>query len=229
VRATEQYAGGQRAAADAAVQAFSTFGTSTISDALDRLGINGQALGILPLDRSFRLAGRAFTVKMVPCGTVKGSVGDYIDDVTPGSIVVIDNDGRLDATVWGDILTTMAHRRALGGTVINGVCRDTARSLELSYPVFTRGVYMRTGKDRVQADAYDVPVGLGEVRVAPGDLLVGDADGVIVVPKEREAEVLQTAQEIAAAEDRIRADILAGARLDDARKKHRYFQLQTRA
>jgi len=84
--------------------------TSALSDALDRLGIEGQAVGLLPLDRSFRTAGRAFTVRMLPRGLSGKSVGDYIDDVAAGEVVVIDNGGRLDATVWGDILTTVAHR-----------------------------------------------------------------------------------------------------------------------
>ena len=84
--------------------------TSALSDALDRLGIEGQALGIKPLATSFRAVGRAFTVRMLPRGLSGKSVGDYIDDVPPGHVVVIDNGGRLDATVWGDILTTVAHQ-----------------------------------------------------------------------------------------------------------------------
>src|SRR5919198_6402756 len=173
---------------DAQVEQFKAFSTTTISDALDRLGMAGQAFGITPLDRAFRLAGRAYTVRTMPVSAPGASVGDYIDDVPPDSIVVLDNSGRLDATVWGDILTIMAHRRGIGGTVIHGVCRDSVRSLELGFPIFSRGVYMRTGKDRVRADGYNVPVSLGEVRVEPGDLLVGDADGVLVVPQGREAE-----------------------------------------
>jgi regulator of RNase E activity RraA len=213
---------------DAQVDQFKAFSTTTISDALDRLGIAGQVFGITPLDRAFRLVGRAFPVRTIPVATVSGTVGDYIDDVPPGSVVVLDNAGRLDATVWGDILTTMAHRRGLGGTVIHGVCRDATRSLELGYPIFSRGVYMRTGKDRVQADGYNVPVSLGEVRVEPGDMLLGDADGVLVVPRGREVEVLGIATEIIEAEDRIRQEIDQGSRLDEARKRHRYFQLQSR-
>lgn len=213
---------------DAVIEKFKGQSTTTLSDALDRLGIVGQAFGIAPLDRGFRLAGRAFTVRTVPVSGARGTVGDYIDDVPPGSIVVIDNGGRLDATVWGDILTTMANRLGLGGTVIHGVCRDAARSLELRYPIFSRGVYMRTGKDRVQADGYQVPVSLGEVRVEPGDVLVGDGDGVVVIPAGREDEVLAASREIAEAEERIRAEIGQGSRLDEARKKHRYFQLQSR-
>jgi regulator of RNase E activity RraA len=213
---------------DAQVEQFKAFSTTTISDALDRLGVAGQVFGITPLDRTFRLAGRAFTVRTIPVAGSGASVGDYIDDVPPGAIVVLDNSGRLDATVWGDILTTMSHRRGLGGTVIHGVCRDATRSLELGYPIFSRGVYMRTGKDRVRADGYNVPVSLGEVRVEPDDLLVGDADGVLVVPRGREAEVLDIANEITQAEDRIRQEIEQGSRLDEARKRHRYFQLQSR-
>jgi regulator of RNase E activity RraA len=210
------------------LSAWKALSTATVSDALDRLGINGQAFGIAPLDRRFRLCGRAFTVKYVAVGAVKGTVGDYIDDVVPGSVVVLDNDGRLDATVWGDILTTMAHHRGIGGTVIHGVCRDVARSLELSYPMFSRGAYMRTGKDRVKAEAFNVQVSLGSVPVRPGDLLLGDADGVVVVPRGRESAVLEIAQQIEAAEDAIREAISRGERLDEARRRAGYFELQRR-
>jgi 4-hydroxy-4-methyl-2-oxoglutarate aldolase len=216
--------------ADANVEAFRQLGTTTVSDALDRLGIVGQCFGIMPLDRSFRLCGRAYTIRTipVPAGSKGNSVGEYIDDVPPGEIVVLDNEGKLDATVWGDILTIMAHRRGVGGTVIHGVCRDASRSLELNYPIFSRGNYMRTGKDRVMADGYNIPVSLGEVRVAPGQLLLGDADGIVTVPADREDEVLAAAREIDEAEERIRREIEAGSRLDEARKKYRYFQLQSR-
>jgi 4-hydroxy-4-methyl-2-oxoglutarate aldolase len=206
-----------------------SFSTAGISDALDRLGLDGQALGIAPLERAFRCAGPAFTVRMAPVGAVKGNVGDYVDDVALGSVVVIDNGGRLDCTVWGDLLTTRAHQRALAGTLINGVCRDVARSIELKYPLFTRGAYMRTGKDRVQVEAFSAPVSLGSVRVEPGDWVIGDADGVILVAQSRAAEVLKLAQEIEAAEDQIRNAIEAGMRLDEARKRFGYHTLQRRA
>ena len=139
--------------------------TSGVSDALDKLGIPGQALGIAPLDRSFRLAGRAWTLRYGPVGQDRGTVGDYIDDLGPDDVVVLDNQGRVDATVWGDLLTTVAHRREVAGTVIDGVCRDVDRSLELGYPVFSRGNWMRTGKDRVRVEATGVPVSIGGIRV----------------------------------------------------------------
>ena len=216
--------------ADPIVEAFSKLGTTPVSDALDRLGLPGQAFGIKPVDRSFTLCGRAFTVRNEPmtAGHKAESVGDYIDDIPEGGIVVIDNGGRLDATVWGDILTIMASRNKLGGTVINGVCRDSNRSLELNYPIFSRGTYMRTGKDRVRADEYNAPVSLGDIRVVPGDLVLGDGDGIVVIAKEHEEAVLKAALEIDAAEERIRNEIMKGGRLDEAREKFKYHSLQSK-
>jgi 4-hydroxy-4-methyl-2-oxoglutarate aldolase len=211
---------------DSVVEDFKKLSVAGVSDALDRVGIAGQCLGIHSLAVGNRVAGRAFTLKYIPCGIVKGTVGDYIDDVPPGDVVVLDNAGRLDCTVWGDILTAVAHHRGVAGTVIHGVCRDVARSFELRYPIFSRAKYMRTGKDRVQVDGMNVPVSLGEVQVKPGDIVLGSDDGVLVVPKEREEEVLATAQAIADAEERILTAALKGMRLDEARKIHKYHELQ---
>ncbi|MFJ9562825.1 RraA family protein [Streptomyces fuscichromogenes] len=213
--------------ANTAVKALKDLDTSHVSDAMDRLGIAGQCLGIMPLDRNFRLAGPAFTIRYGPVGTDPGSVGDYIDDLDPGSVVVLDNAGRLDATVWGDLLTATAARRGIAGTVIDGVCRDSDRALELGYPVYSRGRWMRTGKDRVRVDGYQLPVTVGGVRVEPGDLLLGDADGVVAIPAERVAEVIAVAEEIRDAENRIRADVEQGVSLREARANAGYHTLQT--
>src|SRR6266516_5585253 len=161
---------------DALVEEFKKLSVALVSDALDRLGIHGQCLGIQPIAPGSKTAGRAFTLKYIPCGMNKGTVGDYIDDVPPGDVVVLDNAGRVDCTVWGDILTAVAHRRGLGGAVINGVCRDIARAIDLGYPIFSRGRWMRTGKDRVEVESMGQPVSLGDVQVRQGDILCGDAD-----------------------------------------------------
>ena len=202
--------------------------TATISDALDKLGIAGQCLGIKPLDHRCRLAGRAFTLAYAPVGQPPGTVGDFIDDVPEGQVVVIDNGGRPDATVWGDILTFTAHKRGLGGTVIEGACRDTHLALDLGYPLYSRSYSMRTGKDRVQLEAKQLVVTVGNARVAPGDIVRGDSDGVIVIPQAREAEVLEIAEAIDTAEMRIRDAIAGGLRLDEARRQQHYHLLQRR-
>jgi 4-hydroxy-4-methyl-2-oxoglutarate aldolase len=202
--------------------------TASLSDALDKLGIAGQCYRIKPRDHSFRMAGRAWTLLYGPAGNPPGTVGDYIDDVPPGSVIVLDNGGRENATVWGDILTEIAHRRGIAGTLIDGICRDTQLCRELGYPIFSKDHWMRTGKDRVQVEATGVPVNMGDARVAPGDLVKGDADGVVVIPREHEDKVLATAEAIEAAENRIREAVRGGMRLDEARKQFRYHQLQTR-
>ncbi len=213
---------------DPSVERASKLDTSTISDALDRLGISGQCLDIKPRDARFRVTGRAFTMFYRPVGKPAGTVGDFIDDVAPGSVVAIDNGGRENATVWGDILTEIAHRRGIAGTVIDGACRDTALCMELRYPVFSKSYSMRTGKDRVQLDATEVSINLGGARVAPGDILRGDADGVVAIPRDHEAEVLSVAEGIAVAEEAIRNSVRGGKRLDEARKEFGYHQLQTK-
>jgi 4-hydroxy-4-methyl-2-oxoglutarate aldolase len=213
---------------DANVARAARLDTATLSDALDRLGLAGQCRGLSPRDSGFRMAGRAFTILYGPAGKPAGTVGDYIDDVPADAVVVLDNGGREDATVWGDILTEIAHRRGLAGTVIDGVSRDTALCLELGYPVFSRRAWMRTGKDRVQVEAMQAPVNIGDARVCPGDILRGDADGVVVIPQAHEQAVLAAAEEIERAEDAIRQAVRDGKRLDEARAEHAYHRLQTR-
>ena len=183
---------------------------------------------VVAADPPFSFVGRAYTVRMLPRGLSGKSVGDYIDEVSPGEVVVIDNGGRLDATVWGDILTSVAHRNGVAGTVIDGVCRDTGRSLELGYPLYSRSHTMRTGKDRVSAEEYGCPCNWPASGSSAGDWLRGDGDGVVVVPASRIDAVLAAAEEIAAAEDVIRAEVAQGGRLDEIRTRANYHGLQSR-
>ena len=213
---------------DQNVQRASKLDTTALSDALDRLGIPGQCLGIKPLDSRFRLTGRAFTLLYGPAGVPPGTVGDFIDDVPEGNVIVIDNGGRENATGWGDILTMVAHRRNIAGSVIDGACRDTNLSRETGYPIFSRSYSMRTGKDRVQLEATNGPVNIGDARVLPGDILRGDGDGVVVIPQAHEDRLLTIAEEIDATEEKIRQAVLEGLRLTDARKRYGYHQLQSK-
>jgi 4-hydroxy-4-methyl-2-oxoglutarate aldolase len=213
-------------AAQARLQAL---GTAVLSDALDRLGVNGALRGLVPVWDGLRMAGPAFTVRYVPAATPPGSVGDYIDDVDEGAVIVLDNGGRLDATVWGDLLTGVAGQRRLGGTVIDGVCRDTDRAQAAGYPIYSRGRFMRTGKDRVEVADVQTPVSVGGCRIAPGDLLLGDNDGVVNLPGPLLGAILDVAEEIACAEAAIAADVAAGAPLGEARAAHGYHGLQRRS
>jgi regulator of RNase E activity RraA len=213
---------------DTNVDRASKLDTATLSDALDRLGLVGQCYKIKPRSTTSRMAGRAWTLLYGPAGNPPGTVGDYIDDIEPGTVIVLANGGRDDVTVWGDILTEVAHKKGIAGTVIDGINRDVALALELGYPIYSRDNWMRTGKDRVQVEATQIPVSICNVRVAPGDLMRGDADGVVVIPQEFEEKVLAAAEQIQHAEDAIRASVRSGMSLREAREKHRYHQLQTR-
>jgi 4-hydroxy-4-methyl-2-oxoglutarate aldolase len=213
---------------DAIVEGFRVLPTAAVSDALDRLGLPGSAWGITPLSDGARIAGRAFTVRYVPVGAGGGTVGDFLDDVPPGAVVVIANNGRTDCTVWGDIMTTVALARGVAGTVIDGVCRDVSLALDRAYPLFTRGRFMRTGKDRVTVVEVGAAVTLCDVQVAPGDVVLGNADGVVVVPRAREVEVLEIARGIEAAEQLILSDVRDGLSLKEARARRGYHALQSK-
>ncbi|MFI5443679.1 RraA family protein [Polaromonas sp. UC242_47] len=201
--------------------------TAEVSDALDYFGLPGSALGIKPVAGPQKLFGFAFTIRFAPIDRFEpGTVGDFIDTLVPGTVVVLDNGGRLDCTVWGGILSRLAAHKGIGGTVIHGVCRDTSEADEAGYPLYASGKFMRTGKDRVQVEAYEQPVTLGDVRVLPGDLVIGDADGIVVVPRLRMHEVLAKALQTRETEEQILKAALGGMALSEARKKFGYHTLQ---
>lgn len=207
---------------------FRALDTTTVSDALDRLGLTGGCVGILPINHGTRACGHAFTVRYRPCGPTRGSVGDFLDDVSPGQVVVIDNGGRPVGTVWGDIMTVLAVKKGIAGTVIDGACRDLPRIRSLGYPIFTRSFTMITGKDRVEVESVNQPVSIANEQVCPGDLMLADDTGVVRIPAGRAEAVLAVAEEIEAAERRILEAIDNGMSLREARALHGYHALQTR-
>lgn len=198
-----------------------------VSDALDAFNLPGSVLGIQSVAGPAKLFGLAFTVRFAPIDPLQpGTVGDFIDTLSPGTVVVLDNGGRLDCTVWGGILSHLASHKGIAGTVIHGVCRDTEEADAVGYPLYANGKFMRTGKDRVQVEGYEQPVMLGDVRVVPGDLIVGDADGVVVVPRLRMQEVLTKALKTREIEQQILAAAISGEPLNEARKRFNYHTLQ---
>lgn len=209
------------------IEAFKELDVPSISDAMDKLQLQGGLLGIKPVVPDTCICGQAFTIHYVPCGAVKGTVGDFIDDILPGEVAVIDNNGRQDCTVWGDIMSIYAAQKGISGTVIDGVCRDINVIRQLRYPIYTKGTYMVTGKDRVYVDRINEPVGISGVQVNPGDLIVGDNTGVIVVPFAHAGQVLRIAQEIERTEQMIVEKVKQGMTLKQARKETGYHTLQT--
>jgi regulator of RNase E activity RraA len=213
---------------DKLVLEFKQLDTTAVSDALDRLGIRGGYCGITPRVQGVKAAGRAFTVHYRPCGVEKGTVGDFLDDVEPGQVVVLDNGGRTYGTVWGDIMTVYAQKRGIAGTVIDGVCRDMPRIHELKYPIYTRGHIMVTGKDRVELDGVNIPVAVSDILIRPNDIVLGDDTGVVVIPSHRAEEVLKIALEIDEVEQKILEMLEQGMTLREARKQVDYHKLQSK-
>lgn len=175
------------------------------------------------------MVGTAFTCRYVPVDQSNtGTVGDFLDLAAPGDVIVLDNAGRTGCTVWGDIMTSYASKKNLAGTLIDGACRDVERIKALQFPVFAKSHFMRTGKDRVQLDAVSIPVAISGVLVRPGDWVVGDDNGVVIVPAHRIDEVTRVANEVKDKEEGVVRDIQHGTPLAEARKNHSYHSLQRR-
>lgn len=201
---------------------------ASVSDAMDKIGIPCGLLGLHAVVPDKHICGRAFTVHYVPNGVVKGNVGDFLDDVQPGQVVVIDNGGRLYCTVWGDIMTFVATKKGVAGTVIDGVCRDIPGIKKNDYPIYTKSTYMVTGKDRVTVDYVNKPVAISGVQVCPNDIILADDTGVVCIPDAVAEKVADIAESIEATEQAIIAEVENGSTLKDARAKLGYHHLQTR-
>lgn len=211
---------------------FATYGTSVVSDVLDQRGVAGSLWGVGPVWTSHAVAGPAFTVQFEAVAAGEPApAADYIDDIPEGCVVVLANSAR-HCTVWGDILAQVALERGIVGTVIDGYCRDADGIRELGYPVWARGAFMRSGKNRVRMTATQVPVLLGEgdetVRVDPGDIVCADGSGVVVVPRALADEVRADGERVVAMENRVLADVAAGVPLREARRRHGYNQVARR-
>ncbi len=202
--------------------------TAVLSDVLDGLGHRDQALPprIRPLDEGLTLFGRARTGLYMDVYHVDPAVNPYeleirlIDDLKPGEVAVLACGATGRIAPWGELLTTASRARGAAGCLTDGLCRDVRLIREMRFPVFCGGIGPLDSKGRGMVMAIDVPVAVGGVLVHPGDLIVGDVDGVIVVPRAVEEEALRLALDKVAAEDATRKELEAGALLADVFKRH---------
>lgn len=200
--------------------------TSNISDALDRLGIEGAPQGILPIYPCTRIAGPAATLKLVPAGqaaesTVLGTLRAIVKGGA-GSILVVDASENPKVNSFGGVAGATSKHHGLVGCVTDGVVRDVDEYKLYGMPVYGRGIAQQSVRGRSSCAGYGIPVKLGGVTVRPGDFIVADDNGTVVVPFEHIAEVLAFSQKVKATEDRVIAEIRAGADPIEAHEKVNY-------
>ncbi|WNS79150.1 RraA family protein [Domibacillus sp. DTU_2020_1001157_1_SI_ALB_TIR_016] len=188
------------------VEQFEDVPTTCISDALQ--GMNNLSSAIQPLKEEYRVAGRAFTVKM-PVGD-NLVVLKAIREAKPGDVLVIDAKGDTYRAIAGDFIVGMAQTLGIKGIIVDGVIRDVVGIKELNYPVFCKGTTIAASGKAGQGEI-NVPISCGGVTIQPGDIIVGDADGVTVIPQEAEKEVLKQSIE-KADKDIKRAQKVSGKR-----------------
>ncbi len=200
-----------------------------VSDVLDSLGLMNQAMRpeMRPLDETLKIFGPARTgLYLETCHLEPGENPyrveiDLVDDLGPGEVAVLACGASRRIAPWGELLTTAARARGAAGCVTDGLVRDIRRIRELGFPVFHGGIAPLDSKGRGKMVARDVTVECGGARVAPGDWIIGDADGVVVVPRERAGEVIALALEKIDGEDAVRRSLEGGESLNDVFNRHK--------
>jgi len=195
--------------------------TPVVGDILDTYGRYHQILPpeIQPIAAGMVVLGRAMPVVIADCFGPQakpfGLLTEALDALEPGDIYLA-RGATLPCSAWGEIMTATARVRGSVGAVVDGFHRDTSKVLAQDWPVFSRGAYAQDAFPRSVVTDFRVPVQIGQVWVTPGDLVFGDADGVVVVPQDIEAEVLAKAFEKVSTENVVRKAIEAGMSATEA-------------
>ena len=195
--------------------------TSVLSDTLDGLGYRHQAMrpAIRPLDDEKIMVGRARTGFYMEVFHVAPDENPYeleiklIDDLRPGEIAVLGCGAAETIAPWGELLSTACMARGAAGCVTDGLVRDIRAIRKLGFPVFHGGIGPLDSKGRGKVMAIDVPIACGGVHIAPGDLLFGDADGVICVPQAIEQKAIASALQKVEGEEHTREALARGEKL----------------
>ncbi len=202
--------------------------TAVLSDCLDAAGHRNQAMHarIRPLDESLVLCGRARTALYVDVYDAPEGENPYeleirlVDDLKADEVPVFACGASGRIAPWGELLSTAAKARGAAGSVMDGLTRDVRAIRDMKFPVFANGIGPLDSKGRGKVAAIDVPVEVAGARVAPGDLVFGDADGVVVVPRAVETQVIAAALAKVAGENATREALARGEKLADVFRRH---------
>ena len=199
--------------------------TTNLSDALDLVGARGAVIGIRPMFDCPRVVGRAVTIKITAAGPVRSKrhLGvEAIASAEKGDIIVIDNHGDVANNCWGEVLSCAAKVKGVSAVVVDGAARDIDICREMGFPVYARGAVPITARGRVTQEAFNCLIRIGDVQVRPGDVIVADVNGVIVIGPERLDEVVRQAETLMDKEERMKADLLAGMDVLEVDAKYNY-------
>ena len=202
--------------------------TGSVNDVMRELTLMDQALphNILPLKMEMKQAGIAFTIRSAPTPLVEGEMdirAKMLDDMPKGCMVVWDAGQETEASHWGEVMTASALARGSRGAVVNGGLRDTMQVLAQEFPVFYRYRTSNGSLGRAMITDYGKPLRIGKAYIKPGDLIFGDIDGLVVVPRNIAYDVLVRAEEIKSGEKEIRTWVHEGFSAQDVVKRGGYF------
>jgi regulator of RNase E activity RraA len=206
------------------LEQYAALDTPTVSDALDNCGLPPGQGGLPPMWGRPRIAGFAATVELEPLtGEHPGAhvLTEVVAQAGAENVIVIANGGRTDVSSWGGIVSVGAAMRSIRGVITDGACRDIDQARDLGFPVFARARVPVTARGRLRQKSAGAPVRLGQVTVRPGDVVLADEDGVVVIPRDRAAEVLAAARAVRAREEQIEAEVRAGVPLPRAMRDAR--------
>ncbi len=199
-----------------------TFDTSTISDASERAGYDCEVVtGIRSFTSTTAIAGAVITVQLGLADTASGHTTRHlgtgaVEAATADHVIVIDHQGRADCAGWGGNLSRGAKDRGCAGTIIDGAARDIDEAADLEYPVFCRSATPRTARGRAVEVACQVPIRIAGATVNPGDYLIADSTGIVIIPQQAISHVLDAAATIAANESEIARRIADGTPITEA-------------
>ncbi len=199
--------------------------TPVVGDILDQMGYVHQFLPqeIRPIREDMKLVGKAMTVLMIDVFEEQkkpfGFLTECLDQLEKNEIYIAAG-GAKRCAYWGELLTATARTRGATGAVVNGWHRDTPQVLEQNWPVFSCGCYAQDSSVRTKVVDYRCTIEIGQVTIKNGDIIFGDIDGVLVIPKEVATEVIEKSLEKAACEKVVRKAIEGGMSATDAFKKY---------
>ena len=200
--------------------------TGVVSDCLDAIGIRANVMSpsVRPVYATARVAGIAATAHAAEVDGVPADSADHykgilsaVDALEPDEVMVV---SRSLGSLWGELMATASRYRGARGVVLDGYTRDVPQLVEMAFPTFCTGISPADSLGRVEITASGIPIECGGVQVRPGDLVLGDYDGVVVVPSEVAEDVIAGAEQKVAGEDMVRARLAEGMPVSVAFRKY---------